>query len=1642
VHTQTLSRRVLPLFGGALLTLLTAPTATAQQGTANAQTMAPPPPGEDTQPPTVTITPTTNTDYTTASRAVTIAWCDNGSLQSLTRSVKLNGVSVSTGWTWGAKAGCESYATSSATVTLSPGNNALQASIQDSDNNLGSASVVYSYHTASAVYTVLVTPDGGSTTQPENSSRTFSFAVENQGNIDETYNLSVSCSGQLSQCSVAPSIRVGRGLSRTAVVSYVTGSGGTTGSITLTATASHRTTVQDAGSLSVINGWISYLTVNSDFSSNADRHAGLCDEACFAARYSYNTVPYFSLDQARSVTLTYDGEAVAVRPFIIADASIGSGAATVSYLTMEASIDGSAVTFLNGDRVIHFQRGANPMRLAGQFDASSYETGAYPLTITVKAIYADHVETKTVNTKLIVVNERKSYVARGWAFAGLQRIDFQTDGSVLILDGTGSASCTGSASYFACSSSGESCWPTSGIGLSVVDHSSLAASGTGTSRTYKRTYRDGTEVYFDNAGRMTFVDHPATPGIRYDYDASGRLSRIYDPVRVQPACTTCVGLPTYTVIGYATYGIASIVEPSANGTPNNGRATQFAVASDSTLRTITNPDGSSIALAYDSQRRLETETLSGSRLTRFVYDARTWKLTNTQFPTIPATHASGGIVPQTPMVVYQPWEPIGVPTGPTTYQTPAPAARADTIRAAVTDAGGHVTRFTVDWWGQPLVVTDPIGNVTTITRSNHLPVKIVHPTGAVDTLEWRNNRELIMTRRIGTPATFYSYGIFGRLDKVWGTGQPTQEIYLSATGLTDSTKVNGGNVTRFYHDEMGRDTMVVDPMGHATKSFYDEKFGNRDSTWATGDRFTRRVFDAFGRDSVLSSRDEPDGRLVYDVMNRITAAYDGVHASPTSIVYDPLERFVETTDPKGLVYRTNFNAIGWVESEKRPGEGNHRHLEYDIEGQVSKFTDRRTHNVSFRYDALHRLIWKQGSDGLTDNYGYSPNGLVRHGTNFYSIDSVFSRANGWTDSVVTYLWGQRFSRQYKPDANFRLAQFVIDTTPSLTFVVRDFTYDAAGMLGSVKLNGKSTLLRRNDDFQRDTTFWPGGVVRSEVYTAVHQLSRSTFSSPLGTLTRSYGYDPSNRIVELQRPATGGTEVRDFTYDGLGRLKTAERTNGQTRVCNDDPNGSTSKEAYGELCTWTGNITRDDEYFYDAVDNITRQKDWVSGVERVATIPAGTNALTGWGPISYAYDQEGNRIQRTDATGTTQYTWSSDGQLARVVKGSTQVDYLYNAFGQVVLKKVNGVNHTYFLWDGAHLLAELNGSATGRVAEYAYLPGVDNPFAIATGANADISYIAEDALGNVVGVFDTTGVVRQGLVYDEWGVAESVTGTLGDAGRLRWKGLVWEPGITQLYYMRNRWYDPEARRFISEDPIGLSGGVNLYGFGGGDPVNFSDPFGLDADPCIDNPEACVTLGTVTTTAPPAQSPWDPNGMNEWMNRPDPPMAPVGPAWAPNPDPRSRTGSAVSANRRSPVPTATAPNPQCQAAKISLAVSVTMDGLTLAGGIGIFARGLQAGRGAQIAARQAGAAIARRQIGIPTGANGGASLVHMGTAAGYQSSLRTAGAASRNHALIQTQAALSGAATGEGYGIMDALSAAVPIWSSISAYRTMRKVCGTN
>ncbi len=61
------------------------------------------------------------------------------------------------------------------------------------------------------------------------------------------------------------------------------------------------------------------------------------------------------------------------------------------------------------------------------------------------------------------------------------------------------------------------------------------------------------------------------------------------------------------------------------------------------------------------------------------------------------------------------------------------------------------------------------------------------------------------------------------------------------------------------------------------------------------------------------------------------------------------------------------------------------------------------------------------------------------------------------------------------------------------------------------------------------------------------------------------------------------------------------------------------------------------------------------------------------------------------------------------------------------------------------------------------------------------------------------------------------------------------------YLRNRWYDPKTGRFLTQDPIGLAGGVNLYSYAENNPINFSDAFGLLRCPPVCGPPQGALAG---------------------------------------------------------------------------------------------------------------------------------------------------------------------------------------------------------
>lgn len=136
----------------------------------------------------------------------------------------------------------------------------------------------------------------------------------------------------------------------------------------------------------------------------------------------------------------------------------------------------------------------------------------------------------------------------------------------------------------------------------------------------------------------------------------------------------------------------------------------------------------------------------------------------------------------------------------------------------------------------------------------------------------------------------------------------------------------------------------------------------------------------------------------------------------------------------------------------------------------------------------------------------------------------------------------------------------------------------------------------------------------------------------------------------------------------------------------------------------------------------------------------------------------------------------------------------------------------FLHDGENLLAHVT-AAGAVIAQYTNYPGVDKPHSVTY--NGQTYYFTTEAPGSVTGLVTAQGLLAASWEYDPWGVPILRSANDSIPMALRFAAREYD-GETGLYYKSG------AGRFISEDPIGLAGGSNLYMYAGNNPTNSTDP----------------------------------------------------------------------------------------------------------------------------------------------------------------------------------------------------------------------------
>jgi len=243
-----------------------------------------------------------------------------------------------------------------------------------------------------------------------------------------------------------------------------------------------------------------------------------------------------------------------------------------------------------------------------------------------------------------------------------------------------------------------------------------------------------------------------------------------------------------------------------------------------------------------------------------------------------------------------------------------------------------------------------------------------------------------------------------------------------------------------------------------------------------------------------------------------------------------------------------------------------------------------------------------------------------------------------------------------------------------------------------------------------------------------------------------------------------------------------------------------------------NTTR---WTYDAVGN---RKWQLTPIGNTGYAYDAANRMLTAGTTNFTYDKNGNQL----TAGPTSYSYDALNRLISATGGNGTSTFTYDGDGNRIGQTTSAGTYNYVNDTAAALPVVVSESGPDGNIAYAYGKGLGPLESSSTG----FSYFYHpDALGSVLSLTDATGTVQESYSYDAWGNALSAQGNVGLQNKFRFTGQGLDPA-TRMYFLRARYYEPSNGRFISEDPIGLLGGLNLWGYTLNNPVNFADPYGLD------------------------------------------------------------------------------------------------------------------------------------------------------------------------------------------------------------------------
>ncbi|WP_053739546.1 RHS repeat domain-containing protein [Nocardia sp. NRRL S-836] len=715
---------------------------------------------------------------------------------------------------------------------------------------------------------------------------------------------------------------------------------------------------------------------------------------------------------------------------------------------------------------------------------------------------------------------------------------------------------------------------------------------------------------------------------------------------------------------------------------------------------------------------------------------------------------------------------------------------------------GRVTTFNRDAQGRDASLTDPTGQ----TFGNY-----VYTDGRLSEFTDRaggkvrfgyNVQRVLLTSVTDGRGNTWKLEYDPDRSQISKLTEPTRDGTGAATTYTydgsDKTKVTDPNLHSSVHEfeSPGRQTKATDALGHIQSRTWT---ANSDVNVTTNGLQHSTTYDydpqqnligtklATGAKNVVgytdSAHPHPPTQITDASGNQVTRDYDG-NGNVTSIRSTGLNADLEV-----LTYTERMGLV----ASRTDGKQAKTTYEYDDYGNLTKVVPPAPAKpTTFTYDALSRIDSVTDGNGKKIVYGYDKldrvTTITHNGTvlqaNAFDANGNLTRTQT-PDATRVFDYDPRNLLE-KVTRGTEVVSYTYDkagnvktlTTPT---GVAKYDYNAADRLTTLQDSyGGTTTFAYDDADRRTTTTFPGGAVQTTGYDNAGRQTSVTVTRPGGAellKTTNRYTKPDGSDTDKIQGKTRGSSTRSFTYDSVGRLKTAPGTT----------------------------------YSYDNATNL------LSGEGRTFTVNAADQA-TKANDTTVTFDGAGNHASTTNPE--SRFTFSPTNQVLTGHTGTTQVlDVRYDTSQQTqprtITETAGGNQVTHVLTHTALGVTETvdNGKRSSYTRDtQGLLVGLKD------GAGARYGAVT-DHQGSVIGLVDTAGNLVAEYDYTPYGTV-TTTGAAATVNPFRYIGVY--QLLQGTYLMGHRVYDSTMARFRSPDPTGQES--NPYNYAKGDPVNQSDPTG--------------------------------------------------------------------------------------------------------------------------------------------------------------------------------------------------------------------------